>query len=72
MDLVKKAHFALKDKNFPFKLNIYQKGEDTYIDIVALDGKTEQVLKQNLTDDELEEFIRQIKNGCRLILDTKI
>ncbi len=63
------AHEQLKAMNSPFRLFIYQEGEDVFIDVVAMDaaGKVAQVFHHDITNDELEDLIHQIKTGRGLM-----
>jgi len=65
------AHEELQAMNSPFRLCVYQEGEDIFIDVVAMDetGKTIQVFRQDITNDELEDLIHQIKTGRGLMFD---
>ncbi len=63
------AHEELKAMNSPFRLFVYQEGEEVFIDVVAMDaaGKVEKVFHHDITNDELEDLIHQIKTGRGLM-----
>ncbi|MCP4022309.1 MAG: hypothetical protein GY729_10740 [Desulfobacteraceae bacterium] len=69
--MVDEAHKELEENHSPFRLCVYQEGEDIYIDVVTIDesGKTDQVFKHNITNEELQTLMQQIKSGRGLILD---
>ncbi|MBU0973178.1 MAG: hypothetical protein KKC20_21220 [Proteobacteria bacterium] len=63
------AHAELQAMDSPFRLSVYQEGEDVFIDIVALDASKNivQVFRHDITNDELEDLIHQIKSGRGLM-----
>ncbi|MCP4718694.1 MAG: hypothetical protein GY860_04480 [Desulfobacteraceae bacterium] len=63
------AHEELQAMNSPFRLCVYQEGDEVYIDIVAMDGagNVVQVFRHDITNEELEELIHQIKTGRGLM-----
>ncbi len=74
-EMVDEAHKELENKNSPFRICVYQEGEDIYIDVVTIDesGKIEKVFKHNInTNDELEILLQHIKSGRGLILDADV
>lgn len=73
--IVHETHKELEEKNSPFRICIYQEGEDIYIDIIAIDdsGKTSQVFTHgNISHADLENLVQQLKTGRGLILDADI
>ena len=63
------AHEELQAMNSPFRLCVYQEGDEVFIDVVAMDasGKVIKVFRQDITNDELEDLIHQIKTGRGLM-----
>ena len=53
--LVDETHKELEKSNSPFRLCIYEEGEDLFIDIVAIDesGQPHQVFKSDISEPEL-------------------
>ena len=72
--IVEDIHRELESKDSPFRLCIYQEGEDVFIDIVTIDetGKIDKTFKHDVSHAELEELVRHIKSGRGLILDTDV
>jgi len=72
--IVDEAHKELADKNSPFRLCIYQEGDDIFIDIVTINdsGETDQVFKHDISHAELENLVHHIKSGRGLILDADV
>lgn len=72
--IVDETHKDLEEKNSPFRLSIYQEGDDIFIDIVAIDdsGKITQVFKHDISHAELEHLIHHLKSGRGLLLDTDV
>lgn len=72
--IVDETHDQLEKNNSPFRICVYQEGEDVYIDIVAIDesGKIRQVFKHDISHVELEELIQHLKTGRGLILDADV
>ncbi|MFH2058245.1 MAG: hypothetical protein ABIJ59_05030 [Pseudomonadota bacterium] len=72
--LVEETHRELESNNSPFRLCIYQEGEDIYIDVVTIDhtGKTSQVFKHDISHAEVENLVQHIKSGTGLILDADV
>lgn len=72
--IVDETHKELEDNNSPFRLCVYQEGDDIYIDVVTIDdtGKISQVFKHDISHQELEDLIHNIKSGTGLILDADI
>ncbi|MBU1341711.1 MAG: hypothetical protein KKE44_22945 [Proteobacteria bacterium] len=72
--IVEQTHKELEDNNSPFRLCIYQEGDDIFIDIVAIDdfGNTSQVFKHDISHSELENLVHHIKSGRGLILDADV
>ena len=63
------AHEELKAMHSPFRICVYQEGDEVFIDVVAMDasGKAIKVFRQDITNDELEDLIHQIKTGRGLM-----
>ncbi len=72
--IVDEAHQALEQMDSPFRLCIYEKEGEIFIDVVTLDsqGKTVQIFRQDITYDELENLIEQIKSGRGLVLNSRV
>lgn len=72
--IVDETHRELEEKDSPFRLCIYQEGEDVFIDIVTIDdsGKASQVFKHDISHAELEDLIQHIKSGRGLMLDADV
>ena len=72
--IVDETHKELEEKDSPFRLCVYQEGDDIFIDIVTIDdsGKIDQVFKHDISHAELENLIHQIKSGRGLILDADV
>lgn len=70
--MAEEVHEELEAMDSPFRLCIYQEGEDVFIDVVTMDanGNPVQVFRQDITNDELEDLIHQIKSGRGLMFDT--
>ncbi|MCF6249629.1 MAG: hypothetical protein L3J69_20065 [Desulfobacula sp.] len=69
--IVDETHKELEEKDSPFRVCVYQDGDDVFIDIVTIDefGHADQVFKHDISHDELEELVAHIKSGRGLILD---
>ncbi len=69
--IVNETHKDLEENDSPFRLSIYQDGDDIFIDIVTIDesGKIDQVFKHDISHAELEDLVAHIKSGRGLILD---
>jgi hypothetical protein len=72
--IAEELHKELEAMDSPYRLCIYQEGEDIFIDVVTMDaaGNPVQVFRNDITNDELEELIRQIKSGRGLIFDIDV
>jgi len=72
--IVEDAHRELEDNDSPFRLCIYQEGDDIFIDVVTVDGsgKISQVFKHDVSHLDLEDLVQQIKSGRGLILDADV
>jgi hypothetical protein len=68
------AHEELQAMHSPFRLRVYQEGDEVFIDVVAMDtkGNTVQVFRHDITNDELEDLIHQIKSGRGLMFDIDV
>lgn len=69
--IVEETHKELEDNNSPFRLCVYQEGDDIFIDVVTMDdsGRFKKVFKHDISHDQLENIIRHIKSGTGLILN---
>ncbi len=69
--IVEEVHKELLDKDSPFRLCIYQEGDDVFIDIVAMDnqGKTSRIFKHDISHAELEDLVQHLKTGRGIMLD---
>jgi len=69
--IAEEAHEELQAMNSPFRLCVYQEGDEVFIDVVAMDasGKIVQVYRNDITNDELEDLIHQIKTGRGLMFN---
>lgn len=65
------AHEELQAMDSPFRLCVYQEGEEVFIDVMAMDasGNPVQVFRHDITNDELEDLIHQIKTGRGLMFN---
>lgn len=72
--IVDETHQELEENDSPFRLCVYQEGDDIFIDIVTIDdsGKIDQIFKHDISHAELENLVQQIKSGRGLILDADI
>lgn len=72
--IVDEVHKELLAKESPFRLCIYQEGDDVFIDIVALDdsGKINRVYKHDISHAELDDLVQHLKTGRGLILDADV
>lgn len=72
--IVEETHKDLEKNESPFRLCVYQEGDDIFIDIVTIDesGKINQVFKHDISNTELETLVQHIKSGRGLILDADI
>ena len=67
------AHRLLEEQHSPFRFRIYEREGDVFIDVVTLDaaGKPDQVFHQDISHQELEALVRQIKTGRGLVFDAR-
>jgi hypothetical protein len=72
--IVEETHEELEKNNSPFRLCVYQEGDDIFIDVVSIDdsGNTTRVFKSDISHVELDGLIHQIKSGRGLILDSDV
>lgn len=72
--IVDEAHKELEENDSPFRICIYQEGDDIFIDIVTIDnlGKTDQVFKHDISHAQFENLVNHIKTGRGLILDADV
>jgi len=69
--IVDEVHKELLVKESPFRLCIYQEGDDVFIDIVAMDGygKISKIFKHDISHAELDDLVQHLKTGRGLMLD---
>jgi len=69
--MAEEVHEELEAMDSPFRLCIYQEGEEVFIDVVAMDssGNPVQVFRHDITNDEFEDLIHQIKSGRGLMFN---
>ncbi len=69
--IVDEVHKELLVKESPFRLCVYQEGEDVFIDIVTMDdtGKISQIFKHDISHTELDDLVQHLKTGRGLMLD---
>ena len=69
--IVDETHKELELKDSPFRICVYQEGEDIFIDIVTIDesGNIDQTFKHDISHAELENLVNHIKSGRGLIFD---
>ena len=69
--LVDETHRELENANSPFRLCVYQEGEDIYIDIMTIDpsGDPTRVFRHDISQVAVEELVAQIKSGTGLLLN---
>ena len=72
--IVDETHKELVENDSPFRLCVYQEGDDIFIDIVTIDdsGRTDQVFKHDISHAQLENLVQNIKSGRGLILDADV
>jgi hypothetical protein len=72
--IVDEVHEELQAKDSPFRLCVYQEGEDVFIDIVTLDdyGKISRIFKHDISHAELEDLVQHLKSGRGLLLDADV
>jgi hypothetical protein len=72
--IVAETHRELEENDSPFRLCIYQEGDDIFIDIVTIDslGKTSRILKHDISHAELENIVQHIKSGRGLLFDADV
>lgn len=72
--IVEETHQELEKEDSPFRLCIYQDGEDIFIDIVTVgdDGKTNNIFKHDISHDQLEDVIQHLKTKRGLLLDSDV
>ena len=66
------AHQILEEKGSPFRFCVYEKHGDIFIDVVTLDdnGNPDRTFHQDISHQELEALVRQIRTGRGLVFDT--
>jgi len=69
--LVDDTHMDLVEKKSPFRLCVYRKDEETFIDVVTIDKarKINQLYNRAITHADMKSLSRQIYRGMGLILD---
>jgi hypothetical protein len=72
--IVDEVHEELQANDSPFRLCVYQEGEDVFIDIVTLDdyGKISRIFKHDISHAELEDLVQHLKSGRGLLLDADV
>ena len=72
--LVEDTHLNLVEKESPFRLCVYQKKEEIFMDIVTLDKakKINQLYNRTITNSDMGNLTRQIHSGMGLILDYSV
>ncbi len=72
--IVDETHKELEKNNSPFRLCVYQEGDDIFIDVVTIDssGQKSLVFKSDISHVELDNLIHHIKSGRGLILDSDV
>ncbi len=72
--LVDDNHLTLIAKESPFRLCVYQKKEDIFMDIATIDEtkKIDKLYNRTITHDEMGNLVRQIHSGMGLILDYSV
>jgi len=71
-EIAHEIHTHLEAANAPFRLCVYEKGDDVYIDVVTLDkkGGIKQTFRHDITYDELEDILLQLNTGRGLVYNT--
>jgi hypothetical protein len=69
--IVDETHKELENANSPFRLCVYQEGEDLFIDVVTIDetGSTRNVIRHDISHAQIEKLIRHIKSGTGLLFN---
>lgn len=67
------AHRILEARGSPFRICIYEKEGDVFIDVITLDetGKPDEIFHQDISHRELEVLIHHIKSGRGLVFDAR-
>lgn len=65
------AHQILEEKGSPFRFCVYEKDGDIFIEVVTLDrsGNPDRTFHQDISHQELEALVRQIRTGRGLVFD---
>lgn len=71
VQLVDDTHKELEDMDSPFRLCVYQDGDDMYIDVITIDdtGTPCLIHRHDISQEQVEDIVRHIKSGTGLLLD---
>lgn len=71
-DAVNQANEDLEKKKSPYRFYIYREFEETFINLVRLDGNGSivEVKKKNITHQEITELIKHIQKGEGLFFNS--
>lgn len=71
-DAVNQANGDLEKKKSPYRFYIYREFEETFINLVRLDGNGSivEVKKKNITHQEITELIKHIQKGEGLFFNS--
>ncbi len=71
-DAVNQANGDLEKKKSPYRFYIYREFDETFINLVCLDGNGSiiEVKKKNITHQEFTELIKHIQKGEGLFFDS--
>ena len=69
--MVDDVHRELEDNKSPFRLCVFQEGDDIFIDVVTVNdsGNTTRVFRHDISRAEVEEILQQIRTGTGLLLN---
>ena len=69
--MVDEAHRILEQRGSPFRLYLYEKDGDIFIDVVTLDaqGNRGQAYRQDITHQELLQLLLHIRTGRGLVFN---
>ena len=73
-EATEQAHEILERENAPYRFCVYEKDGEVFIDMVILgpDGKTQKILKKNISHEEYTTYLSHIEHGDGLIIDKTI
>ncbi len=71
ISMAHEAHQILEAKGSPYRFCVYEKDGDIFIDVVTLDkgGNPGKSFHQDISHQELEALVRQIRTGRGLVFD---